>query len=77
MIEGQGCVQARDLIGREINDETELFDDVATNDKVVGALLLVFEYDEFGILEPDVGAELRASQFFEDDVFLVMVRTCG
>ena len=45
--ERQGDVETRSFVFCEVDDETELFNDVSSKDDVVGAVVAVVEDDEF------------------------------
>ena len=71
--EGQGDVETRSSAFCEVDDETELRNDVSSEDDVVGAVVAVVEDDEIYVFQPDVGAELGEANFGKRDIFLMLM----
>ena len=73
MKERQGDVETRSFVFCEVDDETELLNDVSSKDDVIGAVVAVVEDNEFYVFQPDVGAELWETNFRKRDIFLVLM----
>ena len=73
MKERQGDVETRSFVFREVDDETEFFDDVSSKDDVVGAVVAIVKDDELYVFQPDVGAELGKTNFRKRNILLMLM----